>query len=276
MRIIYPHKISSEILDVIFEAREQLVIVSPYVDFWTRISNDLKAAVQRGVKIDFYTRLDSNNSGSWEQIEGLDIKPRLVPNLHAKLYFNEQFGVISSMNLLSTSNNSSIEIGCKTDTPEELKELNNFVNTFVVPYETDERPDESDIYLSKAKFSEALANYTGTKVFYRDGMFNIKTERDTFFLSIDKLYNRVNITAILSGKQAEMYPSTFSKFNHSQYFECILIVGQGKHYNQVLATSAKKLSNSFLDKLMVREKKELIHEISALITIISEFKKANN
>jgi hypothetical protein len=276
MKIIYPHRISSEILNVIYNAEKYLVIVSPYVDFWTRMSNDLKAAINRGVKIDFYTRLDSNNVHSWEQIESLGIKPRLIPNLHAKLYFNDKTGVISSMNLLSISNNSSIEIGCKIDTPEEVKELENFVNTFIIPHESNERPNEIDIYLSKVKFSEALGNYTDSKVFFKDGSFNIKTRKDTFFLGIDKVHNKINLTAILSNKQAERFASDFTNFKKSKYFHCNLIRGYGKHYDLISADSNIRLSNSYLDNLLVREKKEVIHEIAELIHHITEFKAANS
>ena len=96
MKFINPHQISSEILNLINEAGKYLVLVSPYVDFknWDRIKVSILNAQKRGVQIVFYVRFD--NSKGWEQIEQLGIKPKLIKNLHAKLYFNEKWGVVTS------------------------------------------------------------------------------------------------------------------------------------------------------------------------------------
>src|SRR5688500_7622706 len=106
MKILQPHKISNEIFDLIYEAKQYLIIVSPYVNFkyWERLASELVNAKNRGVRIDFFVRNEPENAASWEQVESLGIAPRLVNNLHAKFYFNEKNGVISSMNLLSSSN----------------------------------------------------------------------------------------------------------------------------------------------------------------------------
>ncbi len=109
MKVLQPHRISGEILDVIYESKQRLVIVSPYVNFnnWRQMADALINALKRGVKIDFFVRSDADNANSWEQVEQLGIVPKLVDNLHAKFYLSEQTGVISSMNLLSFSNSNS-------------------------------------------------------------------------------------------------------------------------------------------------------------------------
>lgn len=104
-------------------------MVSPYVDFknWGGIKQEIEKAKQRGIKIEFITRHDVNNSKSWEQIEALGIKPKLVKNLHAKLYYNEKSGIVTSMNLLTSSNLSAIEFGSIYDTEDEIQQLKYFV-----------------------------------------------------------------------------------------------------------------------------------------------------
>jgi len=91
MKIIPPYQITSEILNLINEANEYLILVSPYVNFnnWEGIKTDIRNALKRNVKIFFYVRLQSENFTSWEQLEGLGITPKLIKNLHSKLYFNE-------------------------------------------------------------------------------------------------------------------------------------------------------------------------------------------
>ena len=181
MKILQPHKISTEIIDIIYEAKDYLILVSPYVNFqnWDRIATELKNAKRRGVKIDFFVRNEPENSRSWEQVSSLDIQPRLVPNLHAKFYFNEKNGLISSMNLLSSSNSNSIEIGCKLDTIEEIIQLRVFVNDFIISNESESIPDADDLYLSKEKFTVVLENFLSnvlksrTSVYFSKGQFTI-------------------------------------------------------------------------------------------------------
>ena len=88
MKIIPPYQITSEILNLINESEKYIILVSPYVNFnnWDRIKVDILNAIKRGVRIEFYARLDNENFKSWEQIENLGIKPKLIKNLHAKLF----------------------------------------------------------------------------------------------------------------------------------------------------------------------------------------------
>jgi len=282
MKILQPHKISTEIIDIIYEAKEHLVIVSPYVNFvnWDRLATELKNAKKRGVKIDFFVRNEPENSKSWEQISSLDITPRLVPNLHAKFYFNEKNGLISSMNLLSSSNSNSIEIGCKIDSQEELNELNLFVKDFVISNESDTIPDEDDLYLSKEKFIIVLANYLSnvlkcnTNIYFKNGQFTINTLSNKFAFGINKAENTISITFIMSDKLANAFETKYSQYYTSKYFDCVLNGGGKGYCDTFTAYSTVRLSNSFLDNIRVNEKKELISEIAELFYCYNNFSKA--
>jgi len=283
MKILQPHKISTEIIDIIYEAKEHLVIVSPYVNFanWDRLATELKNALKKGVKIDFFVRNEPENSRSWEQVSELGITPRLVSNLHAKFYYNEKNGLISSMNLLSSSNSNSIEIGCKLESPEELQELRLFVTDFIEANESDCIPNEDDLYLSKEKFIIALENYLAnflrsrTSIYYKNGQFVINTLSNNFNLGINKADNTVAITFILSRKLADAFDSNFTQYYKFQYFKCVLYRGDNGNYDTFKAFSTVRLSNSFLDNIRVNEKKELISGIAELFDSYYKFKNAS-
>ncbi|WP_066511656.1 phospholipase D-like domain-containing protein [Rufibacter sp. DG15C] len=282
MKILQPHRISTEILDIIYEAKQYLIIVSPYVNFkyWESIASALSNANKRGVRIDFFVRNEPDNSASWEQVESLGIIPRLVSNLHAKFYFNEKNGVISSMNLLSSSNSNSIEIGCKLETMEELDELKRFVKDYVTTNEVKEKPSEDDLYVSKEKFLTVLENYLSndtksrSSAYFKNGAIHIKACSNSITMTMDKVKNKVYLDAILSQDEAEMYNSEQSKYLTPGYFVYQFNKGGNGYHNTVGAWSQARLSNSYLENLRVEEKKQLIYEISEFVKNVTKLKDA--
>lgn len=283
MNIIPPHKISTEILDIIYEAREYVILVSPYVNLknWDRLSVELQNAQKRGVRIDFFVRNEPENAKSWEQLAQIGIKARLVSNLHAKFYFNEKFGLISSMNLLSSSNSNSIEIATKLTEEQELGELKRFVKDFIGINEINSLPSEDDLYLSKEKFTIVLQNFIGdnlkthTNIYYKQGTFCINALNNQFYLDINKVDNLIAITAVVAGKEADFFEKQKSQYFKSKYFDYTLQRGSGNSYDTIAAFSKKRLSNSYLNNLRVNEKKELICEITEFLYCIKELKNAS-
>lgn len=280
MKIIPPHKISTEIIDIIYEANDYVILVSPYVNLsnWDRLSSEIKNAINRNVKIEIFVRNEPENSKSWEQLSEIGIKARLVTNLHAKFYFNENFGLIASMNLLSSSNSNSIEIGIRINQQKELNELKRFVKDFIIVNEAAAHPSKEDLYLSKEKFTIVLQNFLSnslnspTRIFFKQGTFHINTLNNQFFLDINKTDNLIELTAIISGKEAEYFKVNESKYFKSNYFRLELLDGRGNSYNTIQAYSKKQLSNSFLDNLRANEKKELIYEITDFLKNITNLK----
>ena len=212
MKIIPPYQITSEILNLINEAKEYLILVSPYVNFinWDRIKIDIENALKRNVKIKFYTRLDSENYKSWEQIEALGIKPNLIKNLHSKLYFNEKSGIVTSMNLLTSSNLNAIEFGAIYNTEEELKELKEFVKKYLEPNLEKEKPNDEDLYLAKEKFQIVLQNYLtncleqNVSCKWNNGSL-ILNAKNQYNLCLDKVRNNFEISGVISGIEHDNY-----------------------------------------------------------------------
>lgn len=161
MKILLPHKISGALFDIIHEAQKELVLVSPYVNLtqWKQLATALTAARDRGVRITFYIRYDAGNPASKEQVEALGITPQLVPWLHAKFYFNETNGLITSLNLLGSSNSNSIEIGSQLETAEELEVLRHFVQQYLAPQELGKQGSEEDKRFNAEEFGHTLSDY---------------------------------------------------------------------------------------------------------------------
>jgi hypothetical protein len=282
MKILPPDSISSELLNLIHAANEYLVLVSPYVRIgqWARLSAALTSAQRRGVKIKAFVRYDPDNASSWEELEALGIRPRLVANLHAKFYFNETGGLISSLNLLSSSNASALEIGCKLETDGELQELKNFVKRYIVPLEQTERPSEDDLYLSKEKFTILLENglhratNSRSRVLYRNNQLEIQAAGNTFYLEIDRGANRVEAVAIFSGDEADAYEQQRLPFTACPQLKYTLSRGQKGHYTTLHAVYERRLSTTYLDQLRLPEKMPLLEALVEFVVGVREFKNA--
>ncbi|WP_019039543.1 phospholipase D-like domain-containing protein [Psychroflexus tropicus] len=273
MKIIQPYQITSEILNLINDSEEYLVLVSPYVNFknWDRIMTDLSNARNRGVNIQFYIRLDSNNYKSWEQIESLNIKPKLIKNLHAKLYFNEKAGIVTSMNLLTSSNLSAIEFGSICDSEDEMVELKMFVKKVLEPNVELTKPNPDEIYLSKERFNVILSNSLSNRfersvnAYWKNGSLNFNVGNQ-YYLDIDKGNNIVYVIGITSNLETENFQSFLEKNKFSEF------VAESSQ-NNIRIRSEFRLSNSNLNYITVKEKKKLINVICDFVEKLAEHKE---
>lgn len=273
MKIIAPYQISSEILNLINQSKEYLILVSPYVNFqnWEGIKTEIRNAQKRGVKINFYTRLDNDNYKSWTEIEALDIHPKLVKNLHAKLYFSEQYGIVTSMNLLTSSNLNAIEFGSIFDTREELEELKEFIKRFLEPNVVKEKPKDEDLYLAKEKVTIILTNYLSHHLHenvyckWNNTSYQLNA-KNTFFFNIDKGKNTFWISGIISGWEYE---------NTKIFLENTVLKGVVNFeigHGAIVAILNKQLSNTHLDNLLIEEKKIILDTITSFVFDILTFK----
>ncbi len=272
MKIIPPYQITSTILNLINEAEEYIVLVSPYVNFknWDRIKIDILNAIKRGIQIEFYARLDNENFKSWEQIEQLGLKPKLIRNLHAKLYFNEKFGVVSSMNLLTSSNLKAIEFGSIYHTEQELSELKGFIKKYLEPNIELSKPNEEDLYLAKENFSVILSNFLSNKfnrsvnTRYRNGTIEFNVDNQ-YYLDINKGSNLIYIAGIISSLEFEKFNNFKEKYNYNGFHVYA-------NQNSIYISSDFKLSNSNLNFISVSEKKKLIEIIAKFVENLTEYK----
>lgn len=273
MKIIPPYQISSEIVNIIHQAKDYLILVSPFWDInkWESIKSELIYAQKRGVKIKTYVRMNSDNYKSWEQLEAIGIKPNLVKNLHAKLYFNENTGIVTSMNLLLSSNLSSIEFGALYDSENKLNELKSFIKSYITPNIEKQLPSDDDLYLSKEKFTIILINelqhlLNRTVSCRWDSNAFLLNAGNQFYFNIDKVKNSFYISGIISGIEHDNY-NYFSKNTDVNKIATLNLQS-----STIIATLNKKLSTTHFDNLMIAEKKDILECIINFVLDILSYK----
>ncbi len=133
-------KIASAILFVIQTAREELFIVSPYIQLgagskrhWVEFSSAMQSALDRGVHVTFISRAKdhyhkSDNMETLKEWRAKGCTVYLVPDLHAKIYYNEHVAIISSLNLYFASTIKNYEIACVINDPVDLAAIRSHVN----------------------------------------------------------------------------------------------------------------------------------------------------
>ena len=132
MKFIPPLEISSKIMTLIEESNDELILVSPYVNLsnWDKMKKCILRAVNRGVKITFIARKNAAQDLSF--LEEIEIKLVLVKDLHAKLYLNENYGIVTSQNIIYYSDINSIDIAYKTTEDLEKTELYDFIEKYIL------------------------------------------------------------------------------------------------------------------------------------------------
>ena len=285
MKIVHPHKITGQLLDVILEAEKELVIVSPYVNlrYWQKPVAAIQQAVARGVKVDFYIRLDHENATSKEQVEKLGITPILVENLHAKIYYNEKDGIITSMNLLHSSDSNSIEIGCQVETADELDELRRIVQKFLghykppvlVPIPVPAVPSES----KEIPFDELLTQFLARTVdgdayaeWEDENELSISALRNGFTLSVGSPSAKIVLEGIISQREANRYAKHSPRHLKAANMIYKLVPGDLGHYTVIRGTFTHFLTNRILDDLPLPEKERLMTVVAEFIRGVRAFK----
>lgn len=114
--------------ELVVSAERRLILVTAFVDFKKRANfwRDVGVTAKRGVEVMLYVRDDENNLRKAEEERSFFDYPHLdafrVPNLHAKIYFNERMAVVGSVNLVAASFEQSIEFGVRVPIGHSLYE----------------------------------------------------------------------------------------------------------------------------------------------------------
>ena len=123
MKLIKPKQISGEIMTLFEEADKKVIIVSPYynVTKWNKLLNCFQELKRRNIEIEFYVR--ENEWESINELKAIGFNSIAIPNLHTKLYINDKYAIVSSMNLNLSSDTNSLDIALKTETDAEYNDL---------------------------------------------------------------------------------------------------------------------------------------------------------
>lgn len=142
MRLLHPSQVSGEIMNLLDKARQHVVIVSPYnkIKNWHKLAPYLLRLHARNLPVEYYVRKETKPSEGLLEVREAGFSPIEIEGLHCKFYLNEAYGIVTSMNLLISSDVNALEIGYVTETAQEYEELVRFlddnIRNRVAPYPT--------------------------------------------------------------------------------------------------------------------------------------------
>jgi hypothetical protein len=103
--VFFDDGIEQQFYQLIRSATENIIFVTPYIELWVHLKDEMRDAIAREVDIILLIR-EGETLRRPEDLEWLHankVKVYLVPNLHAKIYLNEKRVLVSSMNMHRTS-----------------------------------------------------------------------------------------------------------------------------------------------------------------------------
>jgi hypothetical protein len=192
-------KLNAAIEDLISNAYEQIILMSPYVKFHARIKDELsKHKKNPSILIRLVFGKNKDDFSKSINVSDLDFLmdfPHISifhnDRLHAKIYCNENDSILSSMNLYDFSQNNNLEFGVKSSYKLLGNSMEGRINEFI-----DKVIQGSElVFEKKPEFNKEMLGlskkYTGSKI------------------TIDKL-------SVLLGKAKEKTPLTGPKFTPPQ------------------------------------------------------------
>ena len=106
------------------DARKHLVIICPYLKINEKLRRTIEVADRKGVNIFVIYGKRELDEGTMTWLKGLrHSNIASIKDLHAKLYMNEEFAVISSMNLYEYSQVNNEELGVLCGRKEDRAEF---------------------------------------------------------------------------------------------------------------------------------------------------------
>ena len=127
MKIFQTEPDVAGVISLIENAKEYVIIVSPFNDLtgWDKLKNVINQASKK-ISIEYYVRQGQGMRG----MDGIDVNVFDVPGLHAKMFFSEKEGMISSGNLdIRPDINCTILLNKK----EEYNSIVNFFERYIKP-----------------------------------------------------------------------------------------------------------------------------------------------
>lgn len=274
MQLIKPSLISGEIMTLIEEADEKVVLICPYVKIkkWYKLLNKLKVLKQRNIDVKIYVREHENES--IDEILAVRYQPILVPNLHAKVYLNEKYAIVSSMNLLLSSDTNSIDIGFKTENEKEYNEVKDYYIRYIRNPVVNPKTAISADYDWREELENGLYNALNRTVRITEspGKLLINTANRYEVAISHKKGNCLEISGILSNKEyahalANPFPVAKSKIQ----FE---LAGGGNGYYDMALGKLIGLKSSTINNLDKTEEQELVASVIDFISSVEALKKA--
>jgi phosphatidylserine/phosphatidylglycerophosphate/cardiolipin synthase-like enzyme len=128
-KILFSHQVATETLNLIGNARQWIVLISPYLKPWPHLNQKIEVACKKKVGISLFTRSDKLEEymDLCRELSKFGVTVFHVERLHSKIYCNEKECIIASMNLDASSAQNSVEIGFYFDEPNLLADINKYL-----------------------------------------------------------------------------------------------------------------------------------------------------
>lgn len=191
--------INAELENIFEKAKEQLIIVSPFIKLHSRLINILKSKKDNHeLKITIvFGKNEDNLSKSFNKNEFdflkdfPNIEIKYESRLHAKYYANESAALLSSMNLYDFSQNNNIEFGILTKAT--------IIGALTGNLFGDKIDNEAFSYFEQIiKNSETLYKRTP---FYDEKLLGLTKKYSHSDVEIDKLSQTLEIKSTTESKQ---------------------------------------------------------------------------
>ncbi len=152
---------SSRIEEIMMNAKQELFLVSPFLQISKTFYERLKDASESGVKIKIVfgkDELKPNERNSLAEIKNLELF--FFENLHAKCYFNEGKMVITSMNMYEFSEKNNREMGVLIDSnnDKELYENAKRETLSIIKSSETVRLNKTERFAKKEEYKTYMAN----------------------------------------------------------------------------------------------------------------------
>ena len=202
MKLIKPAEISARILTLLEESDERVIIVSPYMKIskWYKLTNKLNELKTRRVRMEIYVRDDPENTVTYHDMDQQGLQYKKIPNLHSKLYLNERYGIVTSMNLLLSSEINSLEIGYTTENWKEYNELLDYYERYIYFGEPEHRGKIASRHATELnEFMQCLKEEISKKPmnawpWLAKDVLHISTGKNNYSISISNGYLRITAT----------------------------------------------------------------------------------
>jgi hypothetical protein len=129
-------KINDKINQLMDHAAIRLYIVSPYLNPGNVTLEALERAGRRGVDVRMIHHSDQLTKpfarAMLERLQAAGVKIHHHPNLHAKMYLNEDQVIVTSLNLVSGSITDSFEAGVRSTTTRMIQQVQHYIENEIL------------------------------------------------------------------------------------------------------------------------------------------------
>lgn len=280
MKFIKPSEISSKIMTLIDESDEYVILVSPYVKIskWYKLLKKIENLKRRKIPFEFIIRDDNTNQASYEELTSLNVRFTSIPDLHCKLYINEKYAIISSMNLLLSSEINSLEIAYITEKEDEHTELLDFCNRYLnidldKLLNNKERPLKNFKDYITNNISNTLNCKISAKMDENSLVINTGINNYNCFICNEKKKNLLRISGVLSEKEFENIRNNPENRPDIESLNINLQQGNGKYYSLIWGTTESSLETVNLNSIFEKEEEHIADMIINFVVAVDKFKK---